>query len=54
VSVAESEMNELRERMGLLVTKAYFVVRHTNKDLSVPECEQKALDLIQQVIKEVT
>jgi len=54
MNVAESEMRELRERMGLLITKAYFVIRNANKHLSIPECERRALDLIQQVIQEAT
>lgn len=52
MSVAESEMKELRERMALLITKAYFICRKVHPELSVPQCEEKALSLLQQIIQE--
>jgi len=46
------EMKELRERVAHLITKSYFVIRIGNPSLSIIECEQKAIQLIQDIIKE--
>lgn len=51
--VAASEIAELRERLALLVTKSYFVVRHANPDLSMVDCEKEALNLLHTLIAEV-
>ncbi len=51
--VAEKEMAELRERLALLVTKSYFVVRHGNPELSMVECEREAILLLHHLMLEV-
>ncbi len=52
-NVKGNELSDLRERMGLLVTKAYFMVSRANPDLSVRQRERLAMDLVRTLTLEV-
>lgn len=45
-------INSLREQIGMMMTRTYYMISRANPDLHFMKKEEMALDLIQTLIKE--